>query len=142
MRRLLGFAVLVAACATGERKAGGTASAPPLAGTWEGRSYRDASDTGIPSRVIVSAGEDGVLRGTLYYTGVRAAPVPIRVREHTDTRFVEEIGPYHSPTVNQDVVTRATGTVKGDSAGGTFETRPAAGGDVIMSGTFRARKVS
>jgi len=40
------------------------------------------------------------------------------------------------------VVTVATGKVRGDSLNGTFEMRPAAGGNAIMTGTFRSKRVA
>jgi len=55
---------------------------------------------------------------------------------------VNEIGPYHSPTANADVVTVTTGKLRGDSLNGTFEMRPASGGNAIMNGTFRTRRVT
>jgi len=54
---------------------------------------------------------------------------------------VNELGPYHSIVAKADVVTTATGRVRGDSLNGTFEMRPAGGGNVIMTGTFRSKRV-
>lgn len=150
MRSLLGVALVVAACAPGEKPSTATAGGPggpggpaqKYVGTWEGRSYRTQSDTGIPFRTIMARVADGSLRGTLVYPGATAPPVAIRVREYSDTGFVQELGPYHSRVANQDVVTRAVGHVTGDSLAGTFEMRPPGGGDVIMRGTFRAKRVS
>ncbi len=144
MRTLLCAALVVAACAPKEKAGTATAGGPAqkYTGTWEGRSYRTASDTGVPFRTVMALVADGSLRGTLMYTGAPAPPVAIRVRQFTDTSFVQELGPYHSLVANQDVVTRAVGHVKGDSLHGTFEMRPPGGGDVIMTGTFRAKRVS
>lgn len=144
MRTLLCAALVVAACAPGEKAGSATAAGPAqkYVGTWEGRSYRQAADTGIPFRTIMAITPDGSLRGTLTFTGITAGPVPIRVRELKDGKVVQELGPYHSPTADKDVVSRSTGELKGDSLTGTFEMRPVGGGAVILSGTFRAKRVS
>jgi hypothetical protein len=86
--------------------------------------------------------QDGSLRGTMTYTAVTAPPVPIRTREVSDTALVSELGPYHSLAANADVVTTTTGKVRGDSLNGTFAMRPAGGGNTIMSGTFRSKRVA
>jgi hypothetical protein len=148
MRTLLCAALVVAACAPGEKtgtpaSSAATGPAAKYTGTWDGRSYRTPSDTGVPWQVIMARVADGTLRGTLLYPGVRnATPVAIRVREVSDTSIVEELGPYHSMVADKDVVTRAVGRVTGDSLNGTFEMRPPGGGAVIMTGTFRAKKVA
>jgi hypothetical protein len=76
------------------------------------------------------------------YTSVSAPPVPIRARDVSDSAVVNEIGPYHSLAANADVVTTATGRLRGDSLNGTFDMRPAAGGKAIMTGTFRSKRVA
>jgi hypothetical protein len=145
MRSVLLCATLgVAACAPKEQ-AGTAAGGGPgqnLVGTWEGRSYRDASDTGIPWRSIIARAPDGTIRGTLMFTDIVAGPVPIRVREVSGSKVVQELGPYHSPSVDRDVISKATGAMQGDSLTGSYEMRPAEGGDVIRTGTFRAKKVA
>ena len=141
MRTLLCAALAVAACAPGEKKSAAPAAAQKYTGTWEGRSYRSASDTGVPYRVVMALVADGSLRGTLTYTSVTAPPVAIRVREFSDTSLVQELGPFFSQVAKRDVVARAVGRVTGDSLSGTFELRAPEGGDVIMSGTFRTKKV-
>ena len=144
MRTLFCAALVVAACAPGE-KAGTAAAGGPgqkFVGTFEGRSYRQASDTGIPWRTIMSIAPDGSLRGTLTFTSITAGPVPIRVREITGSKLVQELGPYHSPTLNRDVISKSTAEVKGDSLTGEFEARPAEGGEVLLKGTFRAKRAS
>ena len=136
------YATLVAvACAPGEkpRPAG---PAQKYAGTWEGRSFRSSSDTGTPFRIVAHVADDGTLRSTLLFTTLQGPPIPIRARQVSDTALVNEIGPYHSPTVNEDVVTRTTGKLFGDSLNGTFEMRPAAGGNPIMNGTFRTKRIA
>ena len=142
MRTLLCAALVVTACAPGDRRAAAPTSAQKYVGTWEGRAYRSASDTGVSYRTVMALVADGSLRGTLMYPGTTAPPVPIRVREFSDTSFVQELGPYHSLVANRDVVTRAVGQVQGDSLSGTFEMRAPEGGDVLLKGTFRARRVS
>ncbi len=142
MRSLLCAALVVAACAPGEKTRTTSGPGQKYVGTWEGRSYRTPSDTGVPWQVIMARVADGTLRGTLTYPGSTAPPVAIRVREYSDTSIVEEIGPYHSMVAGKDVVTRAVGRATGDSLHGSFEMRPPAGGDVILAGTFRARRVS
>jgi hypothetical protein len=142
MRTVLCVVVVVAACAAGERRSAAPNVAQKYTGTWEGRSYRSPSDSGVPFRTLMALVADGSLRGTLMYPGRTLPPVPIRVREYSDTSFVQELGPFHSLVANREVVARAVGHVKGDSLSGTFEMRPPSGGDVIMTGTFRAKKVS
>ena len=143
MRTLICAALVVAACAPGDTSRR-TPSGPAqkYAGTWEGRSYRSSTDTGTPFRIVASVASDGTLRSTLTFTGISAPPIPIRTRQVSDTALVDEIGPYHSPTANADVVTTANGKLRGDSLNGTFEMRPAAGGNPIMSGAFRTRRVA
>lgn len=143
MRPLLCAALVAAACAPGDRSRAAAPSGPAqkYAGTWEGRSYRSATDTGTPFQIVAGVAADGTLRSTLILTGSAVPPVPIRARQLSDTALVEEIGPYHSPTANADVVTTATGRLRGDSLNGTFEMRPAGGGNPIATGTFRSKRV-
>ena len=141
MRAVCCAALVAVACAPGEkpRPAG---PAQKYAGTWEGRSFRSSSDTGTPFRIVAHVADDGTLRSTLLFTTVPAPPIPIRARQVSDTSLVNEIGPYHSPTANADVVTVTSGKLRGDSLNGTFEMRPAGGGNAIMNGTFRTRRVT
>ena len=141
MRTVLCAAFLVAACAPAD-KSRPASPAQKYAGTWEGRSFRSSSDTGTPFRIVAHVADDGTLRSTLLFTTVQAPPVPARAREVSDTSLVNEIGPYHSPAANAEVVTMATGKVRGDSLNGTFEMRPASGGNIIMNGTFRTKRVA
>lgn len=144
MRTVFCAALIVTACAPGDRSRQSAPAGPAqkYAGTWEGRSFRSSSDTGTPFRIVAHVADDGTLRATLMFTTVHAPPIPIRAREVNDTVLVNEIGPYHSPTANADVVTRTTGKLRGDSLNGTFEMRPAAGGNAIMTGTFRTARVT
>lgn len=141
MRTVFCAALLVAACASDE-KSRPAGLAQKYAGTWEGRSFRSSSDTGTPFRIVAHVADDGTLRSTLLFTTLPAPPIPIRARQVSDTSLVNEIGPYHSPTANADVVTVASGKLRGDSLNGTFEMRPASGGNAIMNGTFRTRRVT
>ena len=144
MRILLCTALVIAACAPGEQTRTTTAAGPAqkYVGTWEGRAYRTPPDTGVPFRTVIVLVADGSLRGTLTYPGATTPPVAIRVREYSDTSFVQELGPYHSLVANSDVVTRAVGHATGDSINGTFEMRPPGGDEVITRGTFKAKRAS
>jgi hypothetical protein len=142
MRTLLSVAVVLAACAPGDKTRAPGGPAQKYAGTWEGRSFRSASDTGIPWRIVTAVVQDGSLRGTMTYTSITAPPVPIRARDVSDSAVVNELGPYYSIVAKADVVTIATGRVRGDSLNGTFEMRPVAGGNPIMTGTFRSKRVT
>jgi hypothetical protein len=144
MRTLLCCALGVAACAPGEKSHATPAGpAQKYVGTFDGRSYRSASDTGTPFRLIAAVASDGTLRGTLWFTEIPAAPpIPVRTRQVSDTGLVDEIGPYRSPTANRDVVTTTTGKLRGDSLNGTFEMRPPGGGNLIMRGAFRSKRVA
>src|SRR3989441_4712611 len=113
MRTLLCAAIVLAACAPGDKSRTSAAGpAQKYAGTWEGRSYRSASDTGTPWRIVTAVVQDGSLRGTMTYTSVTAPPVPIRARDVSDSAVVHELGPYHSVVANADVGTTATGDRK------------------------------
>jgi hypothetical protein len=143
MRTLVCTALVVAGCAPGDKPRVASGPAQKYAGTFDGRSYRSASDTGTPFRLIAAVASDGTLRGTLWFTDVAPAPpIPVRTRAVSDTGLVDEIGPYHSPTANRDVVTTTTSKLRGDSLNGTFETRPPGGGAVIMRGAFRSKRVA
>src|SRR3989475_5291609 len=87
MRTLLCAALVVAACAPGDKASTATAGGPgqKFVGTFEGRSYRQVADTGIPWRSVMTIAPDGSLRGTLTFTSITAGPGPIRVgsEEHT-----------------------------------------------------------
>ena len=65
MRTLLCLAVVWTACAPGDRSRAPAGPAQKYAGTWEGRSFRSASDTGTPWRIVTAVAPDGSLRGTL-----------------------------------------------------------------------------
>src|SRR2546430_16636881 len=129
MRTLLCAAVVLAACAPGEKSRTSAAAGPAhkYAGTWEGRSYRSASDTGTPWRIVTAVAPDGSLRGTMTYTSVTAPPVPIRARDVSDSAVVNELGPYHSIAANAEVGTIATGKGRGEPPTAPFQMRPPGG---------------
>jgi hypothetical protein len=142
MRVALCAALVAAACAPADKsRAAAAGPAQKYAGTWDGRAYHSESDTGTPFRIISSVAEDGSLRGTLMFPQVPEPPIPVRARQVSDTALVNEIGPYQSPAAHHRVLTTTTGRLHGDSLNGTFEMRPAEGGNAIMSGTFRSKRV-
>src|SRR2546429_3302379 len=61
MRTLLCTAIVLAACAPGDGSRASTSAGPAhkYAGTWEGRSFRSASDTGTPWRIVTAVAPDG-----------------------------------------------------------------------------------
>src|SRR3989442_12066811 len=94
MRTLLCAALVVAACAPGDKAGTATAGGPgqKFVGTFEGRSYRQVADTGIPLRSVMTIAPDGSLRGTLTFTSITAGPGPLPVREITGPQPVPEPG--------------------------------------------------
>lgn len=112
-----------------------------FAGTWEGRSYRSDSDTGVAWTNVVTVGADGKPTGSLTFKGSNMAPVTARTIEMTDSTLVTELGPYTSPTAKTEVTTRTDGRVAGDSLWGTFEMTPTKGGDKIR-GRFSSKRTS
>ncbi len=129
MRKLLCLAVPVAACAR-EKPRAPVSVAERYAGTWKGRSFRSASDTGIPFTTQMTASAEGALSGTLSFTGLSTPAIPMRTIELTDSTIVFEIGPYQSPTANTEVITRSEARLAGDSLWGTYEMLPTRGGEV------------
>src|SRR3989442_14855443 len=117
MRTLLCAALVVAACAPGDKAGTATAGGPgqKFVGTFEGRSYRQVADTGIPWRSVMTIAPDGSLRGTLTFTSITAGPVPHPGGKHPGAKLVQELGPYHSPTPKPDVGATSTAELKGDS---------------------------
>src|SRR3989442_14664479 len=103
MRTLLCTAMVLAGCAPGDKSRSSTAGpAQKYAGTWEGRSFRSSSDTGVPWRIVTAVVQDGSLRGTMTYTSVTAPPVPIPARDVSDSAVVSELGPYPTMTAQTD----------------------------------------
>src|SRR3989442_5545660 len=142
MRTLLCAALVVAACAPGDKAGTATAGGPgqKFVGTFEGRSYRQVADTGIPWRSVMTIAPDGSLRGTLTFTSITAGPVPIRGRNITGSKLVQELGPYHSPPLKRDVGATSPPELKGGSPTGDYQVRPPPGGDGVLMGKFRAKR--
>lgn len=130
MRTLLCLALVVAACAR-EKPRAPISAAERYAGTWEGRSVRDGSDSGVSFTLQMTASAGGVLSGTLAFTGATTPPIAVRTIELTDSMLVYEIGPYESPTVHKEVITRSEARVAGDSLWGVYVMLPTAGGGVV-----------
>lgn len=130
MRSLLCLALVVTACAR-EKPRAPVSSAERYAGTWEGRSVRDGSDSGASFTMQMTASAEGVLSGTLAFTGVSTPPIVVRTMELTDSMIVFEIGPYESPTVHKEVITRSEGRLAGDSLWGVYVALPTVGGGVV-----------
>lgn len=142
MRSVLCAALVAAACAPADKsRAPAAGPAQKYAGTWDGRAYHSESDTGTPFRIVSSVAEDGSLRGTLMFPQSPEPPIPVRARQVSDTTLVNEIGPYQSPAAHRRVLTTTTGRLHGDSLNGTFDMRPADGGNTIMNGRFRSKRV-
>jgi len=139
MRRLTSclFFLGVAACARGERAAEPLATR--LAGTWEGRSFVVATDSGVPWTYVMTVGADGALTGSLTFAGTNQPPVAMRAAVLTDSTVSWELGPFFSPAVGAEVNSSAVARYAGDSLWGTFEARPTAGGAPVR-GTFRAKR--
>ncbi|MFN2399818.1 MAG: hypothetical protein ABR543_14455 [Gemmatimonadaceae bacterium] len=112
-----------------------------FAGTWEGRSYRTDSDSGVAWANVVTVDADGKANGSLTFKGSSMAPVAMRAMEMTDSSVVWEMGPYTSPTTKSEVTTRTEARVAGDSLWGTFEATPTKGGDKIR-GRISAKRTS
>src|SRR2546422_3562701 len=99
MRTLLCAALVVAACAPGDKAGTATAGGPgqKFVGTFEGRSYRQVADTGIPWRSVMVIAPDGSLRGTLTFTSITAGTAPVRARAMTGPQRLPAGGPRPSP---------------------------------------------
>lgn len=139
MRGLLAVCLVLVACGPAERAASGAESlAARYAGTWAGRSFLAAGDTGVMWTMVTQVDTAGNLVGSLTFPGGPAA-VPVRTVELTDSMAVQELGPYHSPTADAEVVTRTQMRVAGDSVWGTFQMRPTAGGDAVR-GRFAGKR--
>lgn len=130
MRSLLCLSLVIAAC-TGEKPRAPVSPAARYAGTWEGRSHRSDSDTGVAFTIQLSADSQGTLSGTLAFTGTGMPAIPVRPVAVSESTLVIEFGPYQSPTANAEVITRSEGRLVGDSLVGTYVALPTAGGGVV-----------
>lgn len=158
MRTLLCLALVLTACAREKPRA--VSAAERFAGTWEGRSVRSGSDSGVDFTMQMTAGAEGALSGTLAFTGLSTPPIAMRTIELTDSTIVFEIGPYQSPSAHKEVITRSEGHMAGDSLWGAYvmlptgagvapdmttaqwknaETQPAPGSEPIR-GTFASKR--
>ncbi len=133
------LSLAVAACARERAERGSQPLASLLAGTWEGRTFVLATDSGVPWTNVLSVGADGALIGSLTYTGTNRPATAVRTADLTDSSVTWEIGPFYSPAVGAEVNSRASARYSGDSIWGTFEARPVAGGEPVR-GTFRGKR--
>lgn len=108
-------------------------------GTWHGVSWRDGSDLAMPWTLVQYAELDGSIVGRLTFDGLTIPPAEVKLVEATDSTYAALIGPYFSPTVGADVVTRVTGTTRGDRIVGTWSAHPVAGGRTT-NGRFEATR--
>jgi hypothetical protein len=98
-------------------------------GTWMGRTFRSDADTGIAWTNVVNVMPDSSLTGSLRFAeGGRGAPVAVTYLQMTDSTAILELGPYYSPTVKAEVMTRVEARVRGDSMWGNYDMRPTKGG--------------
>ena len=109
-------------------------------GAWEGRLFRQRSDSGVPWTLTQSAGDDGALSGLLTFDGSPLPPAPAKTVEMRGTTVTLLVGPYLSPITRDSVVTRAVGSLVGTRFSGTFESRSLASGK-RTSGRFIATRV-
>lgn len=151
MRKLILTSLILTACAGSDDQAADTTAvvedAAPAwtavqtmyAGTWNGRSYRTASDTGIPWSTTYTPGPDNALTATLRFDA-GTEDIPMRVTEATESTIRTEFGPYTSPSPGAaETSTTTEGRIDGDSVFGSFVATPTAGGDRI-SGRFVSRR--
>jgi hypothetical protein len=160
MRPLLCTMLVLAACTTRDDASdaseaasariattGGTASPAQRriaihAGTWEGRTFRSDRDTGTRWTNVVNVLPDSSLTGSLRFAASpRSAAVAVTYLRVTDSTVVQELGPYYSPTVKAEVMTRVEARVRADSTWGTYEMVPTKGGPPER-GRLAARRIS
>jgi hypothetical protein len=134
MRTLLCLVLVLAACARETPRAPANL-ADKYAGTWHGSSMVTGSDSGVTWTSQMTATASGSLSGTLTFEGTSTPPVDVRTIELSDSIVVLEMGPYDSPTTKDQVITRSTGRVSGDSLVGTFVILPTKGGAVVPNMT-------
>src|SRR3989442_12952913 len=120
MRTLLCAALVVAACAPGDKAGTATAGGPgqKFVGTFEGRSYRQVADTGIPWRSVMTIAPDGSLRGTLTFTSITAGPGPIPGGNNKGPHRGQTLGPHYSPPAKRGGGGTSTRDVAGASVTG------------------------
>ena len=147
MRALLCLAVVLAACRAPSTDVSAT---PPIrleprlhqlyAGEWQGMSYQSNDVIGTPWSLLQTISVDGTPVGQLTFVGTTVPPASVKMIQATDSTFVSLIGPYYSPTIDREVVTRVEGRIDGRRMWGTFFARPVNGGDT-QRGRFEAVRV-
>ena len=110
------------------------------AGEWHGTSYRPNDAIGTPWSLVQTISLDGTPVGQLTFLGTTIPPTAVKMLEATDSTFVSLIGPYYSPTLGREVVTRVEGKIDQSRMWGTFFARPVEGGDA-QRGRFEAVRV-
>lgn len=110
-------------------------------GEWHGTSFREGDAVGTPWTLVQTVSIDGTPVGRLTFVGTTIPPANVKLVQANDSSFVSLIGPYYSPTLSGDVVTRVEGNISADRMWGTFYARPVSGGDA-MKGRFDAVKVT
>lgn len=111
-------------------------------GTWDGRSYIWGDDTvGVPWRLVHRPAESGGVRSTIEWPNGRTEPVMLRAIHLSADRFVYEFGPFFSAMMGGEVKGRAEGRIVGQQMEGTFELRPARGGNSVR-GRFEGGRTS
>jgi hypothetical protein len=115
----------------------GTGVAAELAGTWTGhRTIRQSGRTD-PLQMTWLKGSDGRVTGTV---AVAREKYPMTVVWSSDTAFIAESAPHHSRVLNEMVVTRTVGHLKGTELVGTFEARPTAYSGRALAGSFEVTR--
>ena len=131
MRTLPSLVLLLSLACAREAPPQRTTPAQKYAGTWEGQSRTEGSDSAISWTSQITAATDSTITGTLAFNGVAMSPIEVRTIQLSDSMIIFEMGPYQSPTSKTEVITRSEGRVSGDSLWGTFVTLPTKGGDVF-----------
>jgi hypothetical protein len=115
----------------------GTGLAAELAGTWTG--HRTIVQTGRtePLRMVWLKAPDGRVTGTM---AVAHEKYPVTVVWSSDTAFIAESAPHRSRVLNEMVVTRTVGHLRGTELVGTFQARPTAYSGRTLTGSFEAAR--
>jgi hypothetical protein len=115
----------------------GTGVATELAGTWTGHRTITTTGRSDPIRMVWLKAPDGQVKGTV---AVAREKYPMTVVWSSDTAFIAESAPHRSRALNEMVVTRTLGHLKGSELVGTFEARPAGYGGRTVTGSFEATR--
>lgn len=111
--------------------------AAKLAGTWTGHRRIDRTGKTDAIRMVWLKAPDGHVTGTL---AVAREHYPMTVVWSSDTAFIAESAPHHSRALNEMVVTRTVGHLKGPELVGTFEARPTAYSGRALAGSFEVTR--